>query len=87
MARVPTAFEAGFGQRLPSDDTTPYQQPRTTPEQFGAGQARSLMQTGKGLQILGTVADEISNTADKNAANRAINEARDQLTQDMPDGS
>ncbi len=82
MAKVPTAFEMGLGQVAVKPDSTPFQSFQTSPDQFGAGQGRALSTAGKGLMLLGQIANEISATSDKNAANRAMNEARNSLTEE-----
>ena len=86
MPIVPSAGKLGLGQQLPSADKTPFQAFQTDIGMFGGGQAQSLLSAGKGVQVLGQVASNLSIISDQNAANRAMNEARVLLDDQMLEG-
>lgn len=58
MTKVPTAAQIGLGQQQLRPVSTQYQQVATTPEAFGAGQGKAMVQAGQDLSKLGAAIDE-----------------------------
>ncbi|MAE81627.1 MAG: hypothetical protein CMB80_02740 [Flammeovirgaceae bacterium] len=72
MPKVQTAMEAGFGNQKVAADSTPFQSFNTSPDQFGATQARSQLKAGQGMIKLADNIDTISLINDKLAAAKAM---------------
>jgi len=65
MVKVPTAFEAGVGQRQTNNISTPFQNVRAGAESFGAGTGRSIQRVGQSFQNLGQAIDRIQEQESK----------------------
>jgi len=80
MARIPTAFNSGLGQQLPSPAPTPFQSLNTSADLFGAAQGRTLQNAGAEITALGgemaARQEQIELANDRAAAGRAFMASR-----------
>ena len=65
MVKVPTAFEAGVGQRQTNNISTPFQNVRAGAESFGAGTGRSIQRVGQSVGQFGVLMRRVQDEEDK----------------------
>ena len=65
MVKVPTASEAGVGQRQTNNISTPFQNVRAGAESFGAGTGRSIQRVGQSVGQFGVMMKRVQDEEDR----------------------